>query len=128
MSEMYVEEIRRFLPHRYPFLLIDRVLDCVPGETLTAIKNILPLKEGGKVWPDEHSIIEDDNRIAGEIKFYDVAERTGFLNSLKGLQGVISQCGQGSIVKTHECYHKWNKENPDNKKECRNIIVELEKI
>jgi len=37
---MYVEEIRRFLPHRYPFLLIDRVLDCVPGETLTAIKNV----------------------------------------------------------------------------------------
>ncbi|MCK5262657.1 MAG: 3-hydroxyacyl-ACP dehydratase FabZ [Gammaproteobacteria bacterium] len=37
---MYIEEIRRFLPHRYPFLLIDRVLECVPGETLTAIKNV----------------------------------------------------------------------------------------
>ncbi|MDH5710125.1 MAG: 3-hydroxyacyl-ACP dehydratase FabZ [Gammaproteobacteria bacterium] len=37
---MYVEEIRRFLPHRYPFLLVDRVLECVPGETLTAIKNV----------------------------------------------------------------------------------------
>ncbi len=40
MSEMYIEEIRRFLPHRYPFLLVDRVLECVPGETITAIKNI----------------------------------------------------------------------------------------
>lgn len=40
MSEMYIDEIRRFLPHRYPFLLIDRVLECVPGETLTAIKNV----------------------------------------------------------------------------------------
>lgn len=40
MSAMYIDEIRRFLPHRYPFLLIDRVLDCVPGETLTAIKNV----------------------------------------------------------------------------------------
>lgn len=40
MSEMYVEEIRRFLPHRYPFLLVDRVLECIPGESLTAIKNI----------------------------------------------------------------------------------------
>ena len=40
MSEMYIEEIRRFLPHRYPFLLVDRVLECVPGETLTAIKNV----------------------------------------------------------------------------------------
>jgi 3-hydroxyacyl-[acyl-carrier-protein] dehydratase len=37
---MYVEEIRRFLPHRYPFLLVDRVLDCVPGDSLTAIKNV----------------------------------------------------------------------------------------
>jgi 3-hydroxyacyl-[acyl-carrier-protein] dehydratase len=40
VSEMYVEEIRRFLPHRYPFLLVDRVLECIPGETLTAIKNV----------------------------------------------------------------------------------------
>ena len=40
MSEMYIEEIRRFLPHRYPFLLVDRVIDCVPGESLTAIKNV----------------------------------------------------------------------------------------
>jgi len=37
---MYVEEIRRFLPHRYPFLLIDRVIECIPGESLTAIKNV----------------------------------------------------------------------------------------
>jgi len=40
VSEMYIDEIRRFLPHRYPFLLIDRVLECVPGENLTAIKNV----------------------------------------------------------------------------------------
>ena len=40
MSEMYIEEIRRFLPHRYPFLLVDRVTACVPGESLQAIKNI----------------------------------------------------------------------------------------
>jgi len=40
VSEMYVDEIRRFLPHRYPFLLVDRVLECIPGESLTAIKNV----------------------------------------------------------------------------------------
>lgn len=40
MSDMYVEEIRRFLPHRYPFLLVDRVLECKPGESLNAIKNV----------------------------------------------------------------------------------------
>lgn len=40
MSDMYIEEIRRFLPHRYPFLLVDRVLECIPGESITAIKNV----------------------------------------------------------------------------------------
>lgn len=40
MSEMFIEEIRKFLPHRYPFLLVDRVIECIPGESITAIKNI----------------------------------------------------------------------------------------
>jgi 3-hydroxyacyl-[acyl-carrier-protein] dehydratase len=40
MSEMYIEEIKSLLPHRYPILLVDRVLEVVPGESLTAIKNI----------------------------------------------------------------------------------------
>ena len=40
MSEMYIEEIRRFLPHRYPFLLVDRVVECNPGEDIVAIKNV----------------------------------------------------------------------------------------
>ena len=28
------------LPHRYPFLLIDRVLECRPGESIRALKNV----------------------------------------------------------------------------------------
>ena len=40
MSEMLSEEIKKFLPHRYPFLLVDRVTECIPGEALTAIKNV----------------------------------------------------------------------------------------
>jgi 3-hydroxyacyl-[acyl-carrier-protein] dehydratase len=28
------------LPHRYPFLLIDRVLACIPGDSLVALKNV----------------------------------------------------------------------------------------
>ncbi len=40
MSEMLSEEVKQFLPHRYPFLLVDRVLTCTPGESLTAIKNV----------------------------------------------------------------------------------------
>jgi len=40
VSEMLCEEIKQFLPHRYPFLLVDRVLACTPGESLTAFKNV----------------------------------------------------------------------------------------
>ena len=40
MSEMYIEEIRNFLPQRYPFLLVDRVVECNPGEDIVAIKNV----------------------------------------------------------------------------------------
>jgi len=40
VSELDIEEVKALLPHRYPFLMIDRVLDIVPGESLTAIKNV----------------------------------------------------------------------------------------
>jgi 3-hydroxyacyl-[acyl-carrier-protein] dehydratase len=35
-----IREILKYLPHRYPFLMIDRVIDFQAGESLTAIKNI----------------------------------------------------------------------------------------
>ena len=38
--EYDVRKIMTFLPHRYPFLLVDRILDLVPGERVTAIKNV----------------------------------------------------------------------------------------
>jgi 3-hydroxyacyl-[acyl-carrier-protein] dehydratase len=37
---MDVSEIRRFLIHRYPFLLVDRVIQFESGKSLTAIKNV----------------------------------------------------------------------------------------
>ncbi len=35
-----VRGIMDLLPHRYPFLLIDSVVECRPGESITAIKNV----------------------------------------------------------------------------------------
>lgn len=35
-----IERIMDFLPHRYPFLLVDRVTEFVSGESLTAYKNV----------------------------------------------------------------------------------------
>lgn len=40
LNSLQVQEIMALLPHRYPFLLIDRVLDYTPGESLTALKNV----------------------------------------------------------------------------------------
>ncbi|WP_459950951.1 3-hydroxyacyl-ACP dehydratase FabZ [Denitratisoma sp. agr-D3] len=37
---MDIHEILEYLPHRYPFLLVDRVLEVVPGERITALKNV----------------------------------------------------------------------------------------
>ncbi len=37
---MDIMEIQRWLPHRYPFLLIDRVLDIVPDTFIVALKNV----------------------------------------------------------------------------------------
>ncbi|MBD2387564.1 3-hydroxyacyl-ACP dehydratase FabZ [Cylindrospermum sp. FACHB-282] len=34
------EEIQQILPHRYPFLLVDRVIDYVPGKRAVGIKNV----------------------------------------------------------------------------------------
>ena len=35
-----IEEIKKILPHRYPFLLIDRVIEVKQGDCIKAIKNI----------------------------------------------------------------------------------------
>ena len=40
MKEMNIHEVLKYLPHRYPFLLIDRVIDMELGKSLTAIKNV----------------------------------------------------------------------------------------
>ena len=40
MNGMDINKILEYLPHRYPFLLVDRVLSCEPGKRLAALKNV----------------------------------------------------------------------------------------
>jgi 3-hydroxyacyl-[acyl-carrier-protein] dehydratase len=40
MTSMDIHQILEHLPHRYPFLLVDRVLEVVPGERIKALKNV----------------------------------------------------------------------------------------
>ncbi len=37
---MTINEIMKLLPHRYPFLLVDRIVDLKPGESALGIKNV----------------------------------------------------------------------------------------
>lgn len=37
---MKAEKIEKWLPHRFPFLLVDRVLEIKPGESILALKNV----------------------------------------------------------------------------------------
>jgi 3-hydroxyacyl-[acyl-carrier-protein] dehydratase len=37
---MDIEQVMQYLPHRYPFLLIDKVTELELGKTITAIKNV----------------------------------------------------------------------------------------
>lgn len=39
-SRMDIHQILQYLPHRYPFLLVDRVVEVVPGERITTLKNV----------------------------------------------------------------------------------------
>ncbi len=40
MKQLHVHEILKYLPHRYPFMMIDRVLEYEEGKSLLAIKNV----------------------------------------------------------------------------------------
>ena len=38
--ELNIQEIKKIIPHRFPFLLIDKVIELVPNEKLIALKNV----------------------------------------------------------------------------------------
>ena len=42
---MLYNQITSILPHRYPLLLIDKVLECMPGERITCLKNVTANEE-----------------------------------------------------------------------------------
>lgn len=40
MPTLNIDDILNYLPHRYPILLVDRVLDFVPDQSIRALKNV----------------------------------------------------------------------------------------
>jgi 3-hydroxyacyl-[acyl-carrier-protein] dehydratase len=72
---MNINEIMKCLPHRYPFLLVDRIIDLKPGEGITGIKNVTinePFFQGhfpGQPIMPGVLIIEAMAQVAGVLAF-----------------------------------------------------------
>ncbi len=91
---MKVEEILRFLPHRYPFLLVDRVIKIEPGKSIHALKNVTANEsffEGHfpevKIMPGV-LIVEAIAQAGGILLYHSLPEPAKKLVVLSKLQGV----------------------------------------
>ena len=84
--------IQEILPHRYPFLLIDRVEEMVPGKSIRAVKNVTVNEEfftghfpGSPVMPGV-LLIEGMAQAAGVLLIHDRPERESMLVYLTGVE------------------------------------------
>lgn len=68
-----VREIRRILPHRYPFLLVDRVLDYTEGQRVVALKNVTANE------PYFQGHFPDDPIMPGVLQVEAMAQAAGIL-------------------------------------------------
>ena len=93
---MHIEDIKKLLPHRYPFLLVDRVLELELGKRILAYKNITANEEvfNGH-FPDEPvfpgvMLIEAMAQAAGILGLATVNKQPGdeVLYLLAGVDGV----------------------------------------
>lgn len=80
-----IKEIMNILPHRYPFLLVDRVIELVPNERIAGIKNVSinePFFQGhfpgNPVMPGV-LIVEAMAQVAGVLAFKSGIEGRGVL-------------------------------------------------
>ena len=93
---MQIEDIQNFLPHRYPFLLVDRVVEIELGKRILAYKNITANEEvfnghfpGRAIFPGV-MIIEAMAQAAGLLGFATVNKQPGddALYLFAGVDGV----------------------------------------
>ncbi|WP_297214193.1 MULTISPECIES: 3-hydroxyacyl-ACP dehydratase FabZ [Thermodesulfovibrio] len=80
-----IKEIMNFLPHRYPFLLVDRIVDLIPNEKIIGLKNVTinePFFQGhfpgNPVMPGV-LIVEAMAQVAGVLAFKSGIEGKGVL-------------------------------------------------
>lgn len=80
---MDINEIMQYLPHRYPFLLVDRIIDIQQGESITGIKNVTfnePFFQGhfpGQPIMPGVLIVEAMAQVGGVMAFLTLTEGKG---------------------------------------------------
>ncbi len=94
MPSLNIHEIKNHLPHRYPFLLIDKVISADSGKKLTALKNVTynePFFEGHfpnrPVMPGV-LIIEALAQAAALMASLDIKDQTGAENRVYYFTGI----------------------------------------
>ncbi|MGH9358854.1 MAG: 3-hydroxyacyl-ACP dehydratase FabZ [Terriglobia bacterium] len=87
-----VGEILKILPHRYPFLLVDRIVALEPGKRITGLKNVTvnePFFQGhfpgSPVMPGV-LIIESMAQVAGVLIYRDLSEKEKKLIYFTGIE------------------------------------------
>ena len=83
ISTLDIKEIIRLLPHRYPFLLVDRILEGEKGKSMVGLKNVSmnePYFQGH--FPSEPImpgvlILEGMAQVGGLLAFYSIPEMIG---------------------------------------------------
>ena len=83
VSTIDIKEIMRLLPHRYPFLLVDRILEVEKAKSITGLKNVTinePFFQGH--FPSEPVmpgvlILEGMAQVGGILAFHSIPEMVG---------------------------------------------------
>jgi 3-hydroxyacyl-[acyl-carrier-protein] dehydratase len=83
ISTLDIKEIVRLLPHRYPFLLVDRILEGEKGKSMVGLKNVSmnePFFQGH--FPSDPImpgvlILEGMAQVGGLLAFYSIPEMIG---------------------------------------------------
>ena len=83
ISTLDIKEIIRLLPHRYPFILVDRILEGEKGKSMVGLKNVSmnePFFQGH--FPSEPImpgvlILEGMAQVGGLLAFYSIPEMVG---------------------------------------------------
>ncbi|MCZ6905198.1 MAG: 3-hydroxyacyl-ACP dehydratase FabZ [Acidobacteria bacterium] len=87
-----INEILQALPHRYPFLLVDRIVEIEPGKRIVGIKNVTINEQffvghfpGAPVMPAV-LIIESMAQVSGVLIYKDLPEREKKLIFFTGIE------------------------------------------